>query len=114
MSKTRQIPIERLARYLIRPPVSLQRLHYLPETNQVLYQAKPGHDGGSSENIDPMEFVARVLTHIPDPNRHTIDYFGRYSNRAKPTSRRIFWYAPIAVLQCVSTPEKRISSGSNK
>ena len=78
--------LERLARYLIRSPVNLQRLHYLPETNQVLYQAKPGHDRGSSEILDPMEFVARVLTHIPDPNRHTIHYYGRYSNRAKPKS----------------------------
>ena len=81
-----ELGLERLARYLIRSPVNLQRLHYLPETNQVLYQAKPGHDRGSSELLDPMEFVARVVTHIPDPNRHTIHYFGRYSNRAKPKS----------------------------
>ncbi len=33
--------LERLARYMLRSPVSLQRLHYLPETQQVLYQAKP-------------------------------------------------------------------------
>ena len=64
--------LERLARYLIRSPVSLQRLHYLPGMNRILYQAKQGHDREPSEIIDPMEFVARVLTHIPDPNRHYI------------------------------------------
>jgi hypothetical protein len=83
-----ELGLERLARYLIRVPVSLQRLHYLPETKQVLYQAKPGHDREDTEILDPMEFVARVLTHIPDPHRHTIHYFGRYSNRAKPKSNQ--------------------------
>jgi hypothetical protein len=80
--------LERLARYLIRSPVSLQRLHYLPAMNRVLYQAKQGHDREPSEIIDPMEFVARVLTHIPDPNRHCIRYFGQYANRAKSKSNK--------------------------
>ncbi len=40
--------LERLARYLIRSPVSLQRLHYFPKTKRVLYQAKQGHDKEST------------------------------------------------------------------
>ena len=75
--------LERLSRYLIRSPVSLQRLHYFPETQQVLYQAKKGHDREPSEIIDPMEFVARVLMHVPESNKNSVHYFGVYSNRTK-------------------------------
>lgn len=41
-----------------------------------------------SEILDPMEFVVQVLTHIPDPNRHTIQYFDRYTSRSKPKSNQ--------------------------
>jgi hypothetical protein len=75
--------LERLARYMLRSPVSLQRLHYLPETQQVLYQAKKGHGREPSEIIDPMEFVARVLMHVPDSNKNSVHYFGVYCNRTK-------------------------------
>ena len=30
-----------------------------------------------------MEFVARVLVHIPAPRRHSVRYFGFYSNVAR-------------------------------
>ena len=65
--------LERLARYLLRSPVSLQRLHFLPETQQVIYQqieANKGHDRDATEIIDPMDFVARVLMQVPEPNKH--------------------------------------------
>ncbi len=75
--------LERLARYMIRSPVSLQRLHYLPETEQVLYQANKGHDQETSEIIDSMEFLARVLMHVPDFNKPYIRHFGIYSNRTR-------------------------------
>jgi len=75
--------LERLARYLLRSPVSLQRLHFLPETQQVIYQANKGHDQDATEIIDPMDFVARVLMQVPEPNKHSIHYFGIYSNRVK-------------------------------
>jgi hypothetical protein len=67
--------LERLAGYMIRSPVSLQRLHYLPETQKVFYQAHKGHDREDSEFIDPMEFVARLLTHVPDLNKPYIHYY---------------------------------------
>jgi hypothetical protein len=41
--------LERLARYMIRSPVNLQRLNYLPQTQQVLYQTNNGHDQQNSE-----------------------------------------------------------------
>lgn len=30
--------------------------------------------------VDPKDFLARVLMHIPDPRRHVIRYYGAYSS----------------------------------
>jgi hypothetical protein len=80
--------LERLARYMIRSPVSLQRLHYLPQTQQVFYQTNKGHDQDDSEIIDSMEFVARVLMHVPDLNKAYIHHYGIYSNRSQHKPRK--------------------------
>jgi hypothetical protein len=64
--------LERLARYMLRSPLSLQRLHYSPETQQLIYQAKQGHDREATQIIDPMDFIARVLMQVPEPNKHSI------------------------------------------
>ena len=74
--------LERLARYMIRSPVNLQRLNYLPQTQQVLYQTNNGHDQQNSEILDSMEFLARVLMHVPDLNKSYIRNYGIYSNRS--------------------------------
>jgi hypothetical protein len=80
--------LERLARYVIRSPVSLQRLHCLPQTKQVFYQVNKGHDQEDSEIIDSMEFVARVLLHVPNLNKPYIHYYGVHSNRSQNKPRR--------------------------
>jgi hypothetical protein len=72
--------LERLARYMIRSPVSLKRLHYLPQTKQVFYQANKGHDREDSEIIDSMEFVARVLMHVPDLNKPYIHHYDLFES----------------------------------
>ncbi len=67
--------LERLARYMVRSPVSLNKINYLPETEQVLYHSYKGHDLEDSEIIDSMEFVARVLMHVPDLNKPYIHQY---------------------------------------
>jgi hypothetical protein len=41
------------------------------------------------ERIDADEFVARVLVQIPDPRRHSVRYYGAYSNRARGQRRKV-------------------------
>jgi hypothetical protein len=56
---------ERLARYLLRPPVSLERMSWDPD-GAVLYRRKAGsRSAGSQIPFDPMDFLARLLMHIP-------------------------------------------------
>ena len=76
--------LERLARYLMRSPVSLERIRYDEASEQVTYALKGGtsrhhhaHDAHESETIeeeklDGMEFVARVIVHIPEPKLHLV------------------------------------------
>jgi hypothetical protein len=80
--------VERLARYIMWPPISLERMDWGGE-GEVRYRGKGGHDGrprhmrGAEETIDPAEFLARVLMHIPEPRRHLVRYYGRYSNTSR-------------------------------
>jgi hypothetical protein len=72
--------IETVARYMVRCPTSLARLVWREQAPKVLYRE---HDTGVAEEIDACEFVARVLTHVPDPRRHVVHYYGAYSNVAR-------------------------------
>ena len=78
--------LEALVRYLMRPPVSLARLQWLPGGQDVLHFPKgKGDDPGSSspERIDAIEYVARVLSQIPEPRKHQVRYYGYYSCAAR-------------------------------
>ncbi len=88
-----QPAVERLARYIMRPPISLERVQWGGE-GVVHYRAKGGHDGRArepgdvAEAFDPAEFVARVIMHIPEPRRHLVRYYGWYSNVLRGKRRR--------------------------
>ena len=74
-------PLETIARYIARYPVSLQRLHYDSNTKYVLYQ--PKSKNAQAEFYDPLDFIAQLITHIPQPNQHTILYYGEYARRQR-------------------------------
>ena len=85
--------VERLARYIMRPPISLERIRWEGE-GEVRYQRKSGHDGGPGpdrdpvEAFDPAELLARVIMHVPEPRRHLVRYYGAYSNVSRGKRRR--------------------------
>jgi hypothetical protein len=77
--------IEDIAAYLVKPPVSLEKLVYLDGEKAVLYRSKrmnPGL-GRNFEAMDPLEWLARMADHIPDPGKHRTLMYGVYSNRAR-------------------------------
>jgi hypothetical protein len=77
--------LEILSRYIVRCPVSLRRLHYDKKSSYVLYQ--PKSKNRKAELLDPLEFLARVLIHIPQPNQHSILYYGHYARRTRKHTR---------------------------
>ncbi len=95
--------LERLARYLARPPVSLQRMEWDRENGEVLYRTGRGHAeergrnkergsdeerGEEVERIDELEFLARVVTQLPEPRKHSIRYYGYYAAVVRAKRRR--------------------------
>ncbi len=89
---------ERLAHYMLRCPFSLERMIRVTEQGQVLYLAekrapqrfpKPARAdlfGGVARNFqvfDPLDFIAELTQHIPEPRKHLVRYFGWYSNKTR-------------------------------
>ena len=80
--------LEMLCRYLLRCPVSLSRIHWTPGSKTLFYESKSSHDDPlfshpQGETLDVFEFIARVLTQIPEPRAHGARYFGAYSSKAR-------------------------------
>ena len=75
--------LHRLACYLHRAPVNLSRLRYHSESGLLIYEPKAGQEVDDGEPIDPLEFIARVLIHIPEPNKHLVHFYGAYANRSR-------------------------------
>jgi len=64
-----QPTVERLARYIMRSPISLERMAW-DGVGKVSYRRKVGHESSGLpvepvETFDPVEFLARVIMHIP-------------------------------------------------
>jgi hypothetical protein len=81
--------LERLARYLLRAPVSLERLAFDAEAGLASYRCRPGREPFTGETVgcDPSELLARVLIHIPEPRRHLVRYYGAYSSVVRARRR---------------------------
>ena len=69
---------ERIGKYMIRPILSLKRLSLDEAKGQVVYQY--GKSRTESEQMDYLEFIARVTSHIPDKGQVMIRYYGLYAN----------------------------------
>jgi len=64
--------LERLARYLMRPPLSLDRLYLNRETQSATYRVKrstPAQHARAEvlETSDPRDLLARILMHMAEP-----------------------------------------------
>ena len=74
----------RLARYCARNPIALERLTYDRTATAVTHRSdKSEGPTAGTETVDPLEFLARVLVHIPDKGHVTTRYYGWYANRPR-------------------------------
>ena len=80
--------LEDTAGYLVRNPLSLKKLVYLDGQRAVLYRSKLNPFlGRNFEAMDPVEWLARMSDHIPDPGQHRTLFYGEYSNRVRGRRR---------------------------
>ena len=81
--------VQRLARYILRPPVSLMRMVWEEGSDEVVYTGKVRKgQPGASEHIDALDFLARVIAYIPEPRQHTVFYYAWYSNVSRGRRRK--------------------------
>ncbi len=75
---------QRLAEYLLRAPLSLEKMSWNATTRTVLYRsARSWHTKRNSEIFSGPDFIAALSEHIPDKYAQTIRYYGRYSNKSR-------------------------------
>ena len=87
--------LERLARYVSRPPVATDRLA-LTANGQVRYALKtPYRDGTTHVIFEPEDFIARLAALVPKPRAHLTRYHGVFAP-ASPHRTRIVPGAPPA------------------
>jgi hypothetical protein len=81
--------LERIACYLLKPPLSLQRMTYTSGAPVVLYQGRfnPSH-GANFVALDPKEFLVRLLVLVPQPYEALIRYYGAASSTARRRSHK--------------------------
>ena len=77
----------RLARYGARHPVALERVTYDRAARAVPYRSDKS-DGPTAgpetvDPVEPLEFLARALVHIPDQGHDTTRYYGWDANRPR-------------------------------
>ena len=71
--------LEHIARYLLRAPLSLERMRYNPQEGSVTIFPL-----SSKDNIplvmEALEFISRLIVHIPDVRERQVIYYGAYAN----------------------------------
>jgi hypothetical protein len=74
--------LERLARYVSRPPVVIERLD-LTTQGQVRYRLKtPYRDGTTHIVLEPLDFIARLAALVPPPRVHLTRFHGVFAAHA--------------------------------
>ncbi len=68
--------VERLCRYVLRPPFSGERIERLPD-GRVLYEFRRRRPDGSSHVVlEPVEFLEKLAALVPPPRSHLVRYHG--------------------------------------
>jgi hypothetical protein len=74
--------LERLARYVSRPPVAIERLD-LTAQGQVRYRLKtPYRDGTTHIVLEPLDFIARLAALVPPARVHLTRFHGVFAAHA--------------------------------
>ena len=75
--------LERLCRYVSRPPVATERLALTP-SGQVRYQLKtPYRDGTTHIVLEPLDLMSRLAALVPPPRMHLTRYHGVFAPHSR-------------------------------
>ena len=73
---------KRLARYMLRAPLSLDKLEYVAASGTVIYRSKMHATLKRNFQVMPgAKWLELLIAHIPDKYEHLVRYYGAYSSR---------------------------------
>lgn len=72
---------ERVAGYILRAPLSQEKMRYLEEKDQVIYQS--GKKGSEKKVFTALDWLAALTAHIPNRGEQMVRYYGWYSNKSR-------------------------------
>jgi ribosomal protein S27E len=92
--------VGRIIQYMVRCPFSLERIVRVTPEGKVVYRTENAEcrpfafegkeDTGKSRTVvrnfelfEPLDFIAEITQHVPDPGEHLIRYYGWYSNKSR-------------------------------
>lgn len=75
--------LERLARYMLRPPLAKDRLERLADGRYRIRLKRPWRDGTTHLVLDGVELVGRLAALVPPPRAHLTRYYGVFAPRAR-------------------------------
>jgi hypothetical protein len=75
--------LERLCRYITRPPLAQDRLARRTDGTLELTLKSPWRDGTRAVVMSPHDFLARLVAAVPPPRFHLLRYFGVMSSHSK-------------------------------
>ena len=68
--------LERLCRYLLRPPFAQDAVQRTPDGQVRVHFKKPNRCGATYAQMTPDTFLARLCALVPPPGAHTVRYYG--------------------------------------
>lgn len=74
--------LERLCRYVLRPPLALGRLERLPNGRVLLGLKREWSDGTTGIELSPLEFVEKLAAIVPPPRANQTLYAGVLAGNA--------------------------------
>lgn len=98
--------LERLCRYVLRPPVADERLRRLDDGDILLALERRWADGTTHLRFSPGEFLERLAVLVPRPRVNLVSYHGVLGARASRRSRVVAFVegGAAAVLAAVAEP----------
>ena len=97
--------LERLLRYLLRPPIAESRLRELPDGNILLTQKTKWSDGTTALVFHPLELLERLAAIIPRPKINMLIYHGVLAPKAKWRKRVVAYKRPVVQVEPASDQE---------
>jgi hypothetical protein len=77
---------EALCQYIVRAPLSLQRIRWDEQQDTVTWSSSPsGYFKGRQRRYSSLDFIAQVTLHVPPRGKHLVRRYGLYSSRGRGT-----------------------------